>query len=146
MGGLPTRLSPGDHDAPRLNGDRSPSPDAGPDEGLTYQQRCAKIDMECSPFNARHMNAVPGRKTDVKNSERIAKQVEHGLVHPLLVPIRPTARPHQLTHRCGARTRPPGTAAAEPSGGLRDQTDLRGHRFPQRLRTPDAGGADRGLV
>ena len=37
-------------------------------------------------LNARHMRNVPGRKTDVKDSEWIAQLVEHGLVRPSFVP------------------------------------------------------------
>src|SRR5690348_17850309 len=36
--------------------------------------------------NARHIKAVPGRKTDVKDAERIADLVRHGLVRPSFVP------------------------------------------------------------
>src|SRR5581483_8983127 len=43
-------------------------------------------DMECWLLNARHMKSVPGRKTDVKDAEWIAKLVEHGLVRPSFVP------------------------------------------------------------
>ena len=32
--------------------------------------------------NARHMKAVPGRKTDVKDSEWIADLLQHGLLQP----------------------------------------------------------------
>lgn len=46
-------------------------------------------DVECRLLNARHMKSVPGRKTDVKDSEWIAKLVEHGLVRPSFVPPEP---------------------------------------------------------
>ena len=42
--------------------------------------------MECWLLNAAHMKAVPGRKTDVKDSEWIAQLLEHGLVSPSFVP------------------------------------------------------------
>ncbi|WHM40915.1 IS110 family transposase [Streptomyces sp. BPTC-684] len=54
-------------------------------------------DMECWLLNARHMKAVPGRKTDVKDSEWIAKLVEHGLVRPSFVPPAPIRRLRDLT-------------------------------------------------
>lgn len=38
--------------------------------------------------NARHMKAVPGRKTDVKDSEWIADLVQHGLLQPSYIPGR----------------------------------------------------------
>ncbi|WP_019063677.1 IS110 family transposase [Streptomyces prunicolor] len=43
-------------------------------------------DIECWLLNARHMKNVPGRKTDVADSEWICKMVEHGLVRPSFVP------------------------------------------------------------
>lgn len=45
--------------------------------------------MECWLLNARHMKTVPGRKTDVADSEWIAKLLEHGLVRPSFVPPQP---------------------------------------------------------
>jgi transposase len=41
---------------------------------------------EVQLLNARHLKAVPGRKTDVKDSEWIAQLTEHGLVTPSFVP------------------------------------------------------------
>ncbi|QCX82722.1 Transposase IS116/IS110/IS902 family protein (plasmid) [Streptomyces sp. YIM 121038] len=54
-------------------------------------------DMECWLLNARHMKAVPGRKTDVKDAEWIAKLVEHGLVRPSFVPPEPIRQLRDLT-------------------------------------------------
>ncbi|MFF3878138.1 IS110 family transposase [Streptomyces sp. NPDC001978] len=48
-------------------------------------------DITCWLLNARHMKNVPGRKTDVADSEWICKMVEHGLVRPSFVPP-PTIR------------------------------------------------------
>ncbi|WP_280709615.1 IS110 family transposase [Kitasatospora sp. GP30] len=45
--------------------------------------------MECWLLNVRHMKTVPGRKTDVADSEWIAKLLEHGLVRPSFVPPQP---------------------------------------------------------
>jgi transposase len=39
--------------------------------------------------NARHIKAVPGRKTDVKDSEWLAQLVRHGLIRRSVVPPRP---------------------------------------------------------
>jgi transposase len=36
--------------------------------------------------NAQHVKNVPGRKTDVKDSEWIAELLQHGLLHPSFVP------------------------------------------------------------
>jgi transposase len=54
-------------------------------------------DIECWLLNVRHMKAVPGRKTDVKDAEWIAKLVEHGLVRPSFVPPEPIRRLRDLT-------------------------------------------------
>ena len=39
--------------------------------------------------NARHIKAVPGRKTDVKDSEWLAQLVRHGLIRKSVIPPRP---------------------------------------------------------
>jgi transposase len=54
-------------------------------------------DIECWLLNARHMKAVPGRKTDVKDSEWIARLIEHGLVRPSFVPPEPIRQLRDLT-------------------------------------------------
>ncbi|QIS24769.1 IS110 family transposase [Nocardia terpenica] len=53
--------------------------------------------VECWLLNAQHMKAVPGRKTDVKDAEWIAKLVEHGLVRPSFVPPQPIRELRDLT-------------------------------------------------
>jgi transposase len=47
--------------------------------------------------NARHSKAVPGRKTDVKDSEWLADLLRHGLLQPSFVPERPQRELRQLT-------------------------------------------------
>jgi len=42
--------------------------------------------FECWLLNAQHLRNVPGRKTDVKDSEWICQLVEHGLVRASFVP------------------------------------------------------------
>src|SRR5215218_314568 len=42
--------------------------------------------FECWLLNAQHLHHVPGRKTDVKDSEWICQLVAHGLVRPSFVP------------------------------------------------------------
>jgi transposase len=42
--------------------------------------------FECWLLNAQHLRNVPGRKTDVKDSEWICQLVQHGLVRPSFVP------------------------------------------------------------
>jgi transposase len=47
--------------------------------------------------NAQHIKAVPGRKTDVKDSEWIADLLRHGLLKPSFVPARPQRELRELT-------------------------------------------------
>jgi transposase len=44
--------------------------------------------FECWLLNAHHLRNVPGRKTDVKDSDWICQLVQHGLVRPSFVPRR----------------------------------------------------------
>ena len=53
--------------------------------------------VECWLLNASHLKAVPGRKTDVKDSEWITQLVEHGLVRPSFVPPPPIRQLRDLT-------------------------------------------------
>jgi transposase len=55
-------------------------------EGWVSSVYLLENDIECWLLNARHMKNVPGRKTDVADSEWICKMVEHGLVRPSFVP------------------------------------------------------------
>ncbi len=47
--------------------------------------------------NAQHMHAVPGRKTDVKDSEWIADLLRHGLLAPSFIPPKPIRELRELT-------------------------------------------------
>src|SRR5262249_35829528 len=47
--------------------------------------------------NARHMKAVPGRKTDLKDSEWIADLLRHGLLQASFIPPRPIREIRELT-------------------------------------------------
>jgi hypothetical protein len=48
-------------------------------------------------LNARHLHNVPGRKTDVIDSEWICRMVQHGLVRPSFVPPLPIRQLRDLT-------------------------------------------------
>src|SRR4030095_7230264 len=48
-------------------------------------------------LNAHHLRNVPGRKTDVKDSEWICQLVQHGLVRPSFVPPAEIRRLRDLT-------------------------------------------------
>ena len=47
--------------------------------------------------NARHLKAVPGRKTDVRDCAWIATLLQHGLLEPSFVPPRPQREVRELT-------------------------------------------------
>src|SRR4051812_23822592 len=53
--------------------------------------------FECWLLNAQHLHHVPGRKTDVKDSEWICQLVQHGLVRPSFVPPAEIRRLRDLT-------------------------------------------------
>jgi transposase len=55
--------------------------------------------------NARHVKAVPGRKTDVKDCEWLAELLRHGLLRPSFVPDRPQRELRELTRYRTALTR-----------------------------------------
>jgi transposase len=51
-------------------------------------------------LNAQHIQAVPGRKTDVRDAEWIAELLRHGLVRPSFIPPRSQRELRELTrHR-----------------------------------------------
>jgi transposase len=49
--------------------------------------------------NADHIKQVPGRKTDVKDSQWIAELLQHGLLKPSFVPERPVRQLRDLTRQ-----------------------------------------------
>jgi len=49
--------------------------------------------------NAEHIKQVPGRKTDVKDSQWIAELLQHGLLKPSFVPERPVRQLRELTRQ-----------------------------------------------
>jgi transposase len=58
---------------------------------------CLEEVLEVWLLNAAHIKAVPGRKTDVRDSEWIAQLLEHGLVRPSFVPPPDIRRLRMLT-------------------------------------------------
>ncbi|WP_028984475.1 IS110 family transposase [Sporichthya polymorpha] len=58
---------------------------------------CLEEVMETWLLNAAHIKAVPGRKSDVRDAEWIARLVEHGLVTPSFVPPPEIRRLRNLT-------------------------------------------------
>jgi transposase len=55
--------------------------------------------------NARHVKAVPGRKTDVRDAEWLAALLRHGLLRPSFVPPLPQRELRELTRLRTARVR-----------------------------------------
>ena len=53
-------------------------------------------EFELIVANARHIKAVPGRKTDVKDAEWIADLLRHGLLRPSFIPERPERELREL--------------------------------------------------
>jgi transposase len=53
--------------------------------------------LEVLVVNARHIKAVPGRKTDVKDCEWLAELLRHGLLQPSFIPERPQRELRELT-------------------------------------------------
>jgi transposase len=60
--------------------------------------------FECWLLNAHHLRNVPGRKTDVKDSDWICQLVQHGLVRPSFVPPPEIRRLRDLTRLRKAQT------------------------------------------
>lgn len=58
---------------------------------------CLEEHMDTWLLNAAHIKAVPGRKSDVRDAEWIARLVEHGLVAPSFVPPPEIRRLRNLT-------------------------------------------------
>ena len=54
-------------------------------------------DIPAMVVNAQHMKAVPGRKTDVKDAEWIAKLLSQGLLRPSFIPDREQRELRELT-------------------------------------------------
>jgi transposase len=54
-------------------------------------------DIPAMVVNAQHMKAVPGRKTDVKDAEWIAKLLSQGLLQPSFIPDREQREFRELT-------------------------------------------------
>jgi transposase len=54
-------------------------------------------DFEVLVVNARHIKAVPGRKTDVKDAEWIADLLQHGLLRASFIPSAPQRELRELT-------------------------------------------------
>ena len=82
--------------------------------------------FELTLVNARHVKAVPGRKTDIKDAQWLCQLLEAGLLRASFVPPKPIRTLRNLTRYRKAqiqdrRGRPP---AAQDARGHRDQARL----------------------
>ena len=96
--------------------------------------------------NARHIRNVPGRKTDVKDSEWIADLVRHGLIAKSYVPPGRCGSCVSFCATAASGGEPGGRAqpAAEAPRDRQHQAGERRFRRLRRVRPRDAPGADRG--
>ena len=81
--------------------------------------------------NAQHITAVPGRKTDVKDSEWLADLLRHGLIKGSFVPDRAQRELRELTRYRTSPVRERATVAnriPEDAGAGQYQTRRRGDR------------------
>jgi transposase len=93
--------------------------------------------------NAHHVKAVPGRKTDVKDSEWLADLLRHGLLRPSFVPDRPQRELRELTRY---RTTLVRERSAEVNrlqktlegANITDESVCQGDRYLSRPRCPRA--------
>ena len=69
--------------------------------------------------NPQHMRAVPGRKTDVKDSEWLADLLRHGLVQPSFIPPAPIRALRELTRHRKALVRAPHPRGEPATEGAR---------------------------
>jgi transposase len=90
--------------------------------------------------NAQHIKAVPGRKTDQKDSEWIADLLQHGLLKGSFVPPRPTRKLRDLTRYRVSLAQECNRVANRIQKVLEDSSH---HRRPagQRRLGPDVQGA-----
>lgn len=85
---------------------------------------CLEERMETWLLNAAHIKAVPGRKSDVRDAEWIARLVEHGLVAPGVRATAgdpPAAQPHQVPGPAHGRPGPGSVSGGEVARGRLDQ-------------------------
>ena len=91
--------------------------------------------FECWLLNAHHLRNVPGRKTDVKDSEWICQLVQHGLVRPSFVPPPEIRRLRDLTRLRRAHTNERGRTIQRLEKVLQDA----GIKLSSRRRVPSPG-------
>jgi len=94
--------------------------------------------FECWLLNAHHLRNVPGRKTDVKDSEWICQLVQHGLVRPSFVPPPEIRRLRDLTRLRKAQVNERGRSIQRLEKVLQDAgiklTSVASHTYSQSAR------------
>src|SRR5690349_16106989 len=67
--------------------------------GIYWRPVFNLLEDDCTVIlvNAQHVKAVPGRKTDVKDSEWLADLLRHGLLEPSFIPPAPIRELRELT-------------------------------------------------
>jgi transposase len=70
--------------------------------------------------NAQHMKAVPGHKTDVKDSEWLADLLRHGLLKASFIPPQPIRQLRELTRYRKSLIQERAEAGESASEGVRD--------------------------
>jgi len=90
--------------------------------------------FEVVVVNANHVKHVPGRKTDVKDSEWLAELMMHGLLKASFVPPQASAcvaDTDPLSHDPGSGTGAGGQPSPEVAGGSEHQTGIGCHQHPR---------------
>lgn len=96
--------------------------------------------------NAQHMKTVPGRKTDVKDSEWLAELLRHGLLKASFIPPKPIRELRDLTRyrkTLVQERRKAGQPAAKAAGRSQYQAGSGGHRCVGQKWTRYAPSRDR---
>ena len=102
-------------------------------------------EFELVVANARHIKAVPGRKTDVKDSEWIASLLRHGLLKPSFIPDRPQRELRELVRYRRRLVQDKSQTAGRMHKVLEGgniKLSFGGHGHTRRVRPRDAQGDD----
>jgi transposase len=102
--------------------------------------------LELLVVNARHIKAVPGRKTDVRDAEWIADLLRHGLLRGSFIPDRAQRELRELVRYRKRLIEERGREAPAPPqdpGGRQRQARRGRQRHPGRLGSRDAQRARR---
>ena len=101
--------------------------------------------FEVMLVNAQHIKKVPGRKTDVTDSQWIAQLLQYGLLRGSFIPPLSIRQLRDLTRQCTQLVHSRHGLQPDPegAGGREHQTGRRGRGYPRRLGPGHAQGVDR---